>query len=61
MPLFNILAVVIITGIFLWVVNNYIPMDRKIKQVINIVVMVVVIVWLIRVFGIFHSLMNIQV
>lgn len=61
MTLFNVLVVLIIAGILLWLVNNYIPMDRKIKQILNIVVVVVIIVWLLRVFGIFQSLMHIRV
>lgn len=61
MTLFNVLVVLIIAGILLWLVNNYIPMDRKIKQILNIVVVVVIIVWILRVFGIFSSLMNIRV
>ncbi len=61
MTLFNILIVLIIAGILLWLVNNYIPMDRKIKKILNIVVVVVIIVWLLKVFGIFNSLMDIRV
>ncbi|WP_435353069.1 Thivi_2564 family membrane protein [Emticicia sp. SJ17W-69] len=61
MTLFNVLVVLIIAGILLWLVNNYIPMDRKIKQILNIVVVVVIIIWLLRVFGIFSSMMNIRV
>ncbi len=34
----------------LWLVNNYIPMDGKIKQIINVVVVIAVVVWLIQVF-----------
>lgn len=61
MTLFNVLVVLIIAGILLWLVNNYIPMDRKIKQILNIVVVIVIIIWLLRVFGIFSSLMNVRV
>ncbi|WP_394991052.1 Thivi_2564 family membrane protein [Emticicia sp.] len=61
MTLFNILIYLIIAGILLWLVNNYIPMDRKIKKILNIVVVVVIIVWLLKVFGIFNSLMDIRV
>ena len=61
MTLFKILIYLIIAGILLWLVNNYIPMDRKIKKILNIVVVVVIIVWLLKVFGIFNSLMDIRV
>lgn len=61
MSLFNILIAIIIVGLLLWLINNYIPMDSKIKQILNIVVVVVLIVWLLKVFGLFNSLMNIHV
>gem|GEM_PF-4751104 len=28
-----------------WMVNNSIPMDRKMKQILNIVVVIVVVLW----------------
>jgi hypothetical protein len=61
MPLFTILIVLIVAGLLLWLVNTYIPMDGKIKTIFNVVVVIVVIVWLLKVFGIFSSLMNIHV
>ncbi|MCE5225429.1 MAG: hypothetical protein LLG05_06165 [Porphyromonadaceae bacterium] len=60
MPLLNVLLVIIVAGVLLWVVNRYIPMDSKIKTILNIVVVVVVIVWLLKVFGLFSYLTNIQ-
>jgi hypothetical protein len=60
MSLFTILVVLIVAGVLLWIVNNYIPMDSKIKNILNIVVVVVVIGWLLKVFGVFNYLKNIQ-
>jgi hypothetical protein len=61
MPLFTILIVLIVAGVLLWLVNSIIPMDGKIKNIFNIVVVLVVIVWLLKVFGIFAYLTNITV
>lgn len=61
MSLINILIVLIIAGVLLWLVNNYIPMDSKIKNIFNIVVVIALIVWLLKAFGLFNSLMNIHV
>lgn len=52
MPFLNILIVVIVVGFLLWLVNNYLPMDGKIKKILNFVVVVAVIVWLLKVFAI---------
>ena len=41
MPLITIVITLIVVGVLLWLVNTYIPMDGKIKKIINIVVVVV--------------------
>jgi len=61
MPLITIVIVLIIAGVLLWLINSYIPMDGKIKRILNIVVVLVVIVWLLKVFGLFVYLTNIRV
>jgi hypothetical protein len=61
MPLLTILIVLIIAGVLLWLVNTYIPMDRKIKNILNLVVVIVIIVWLLKVFGLFSYMANIRV
>jgi hypothetical protein len=61
MPILTILLVLIAAGVILWLVNNFIPMDRNIKNILNIVVVIIVIVWLLRVFGLWDSLNNIRI
>lgn len=61
MPLLTILIVLIIAGVLLWLVNSYIPMDGKIKSIFNIVVVVAVVIWLLKVFGLFHYLTDMHV
>ncbi|MDT3738877.1 MAG: Thivi_2564 family membrane protein [Candidatus Kapabacteria bacterium] len=56
MSLLTIVVVLIIVGVGLWLINNYIPMDSKIKSLLNIVVVIVVIIWLLQAFGIIGSL-----
>ena len=61
MPLLTILIVLIVVGVILWLVNTYIPMDRKIKSILNAVVVIVVIIWLLKAFGLLSSLQNMHV
>ncbi len=61
MPLLTVLIILIVAGVILWLVNSYIPMDRKIKSILNVVVVIVVVVWLLKVFGIFHYLSDIHI
>jgi hypothetical protein len=61
MPLLTVLLVLIAAGVVLWLVNSFIPMDGKIKSILNVVVVIVVIIWLLKVFGLFHYLQNFHV
>jgi hypothetical protein len=49
--LIHIIIVLIIVGVLLWLINNYIPMDGKIKSILNVVVVIVVILWLLQALG----------
>lgn len=61
MPILTILIVLIVAGIILYIVNNYIPMDGKIKSILNVVVVLVVIGWLLKIFGVFAYLKDINI
>ena len=52
MTLISLVLTLIVVGVLLWLVNNYIPMDSKIKRILNIVVVICVVVWLLYAFGI---------
>jgi len=52
MPLINILIVLVVVGVLLWLVNTYVPMDSKIKSILNVVAVIVVIIWLLKAFGV---------
>jgi len=61
MPILTVLIVLIVAGVILYLVNNYIPMDGKIKNILNVVVVLVVIVWLLKIFGVFTYLKDISI
>lgn len=54
--LIHVIIVLIVVGILLWLVNNYIPMDGKIKSILNAVVVIAVILWLLQAFGLLSGL-----
>jgi hypothetical protein len=61
MPLVNLLITLIVVGVLLWLVNNYIPMDAKIKNILNVVVVIAVVLWLLSVFGVLGPLSSYRV
>ena len=61
MPLVQLVAVLIVVGVLLGLVNRYIPMAGSIKPILNAVVVIVVVVWLLNVFGLLKSVSMIHV
>ena len=61
MPLLQILLVLIVVGVLLWLVNQFIPMAGSIKSILNAVVVICVVLWLLNAFGLFHSLSRIRI
>jgi hypothetical protein len=61
MSLLSLVITLVVVGVLLWLLNNYVPMDGKIKTIINVVVVIVVVIWLLQAFGVLGSLQNIRV
>jgi len=56
MSLITIVLVLIIVGVLLGLINNYIPMASSIKTILNVVVIIAVILWLLQAFGLMDGL-----
>ncbi len=61
MPILTILIVLIVAGVVLWLINTYIPMDRKIKNILNAVVVIIIVLWLLKAFGVLDSLKTVRI
>lgn len=61
MSLISLVVTLIVIGVLLWLINTYIPMDGKIKQILNIVVVICVIIWLLYAFGVMGSVGGVRV
>ena len=60
MPLIQVFLVLIVVGVLLWLVNSFIPMAGSIKAILNAVVVIAVVLWLLKVFGLMNSLSRIH-
>ena len=61
MSLISLVVTLIVVGVLLWLVNTYLPMDGKIKNILNVVVVICVVVWLLYAFGILNHSGDIRV
>lgn len=50
MSVINLIIILVIIGVILWLVNTYVPMDAKIKQILNIAIVIIVVLWLLQLF-----------
>jgi hypothetical protein len=61
MPILQVVMTLMVVGVLLWLVNSFIPMANSIKTILNAVVVIVVVVWLLNVFGLLHSIQNFRI
>jgi hypothetical protein len=48
----ELLVILVILGVGLYLIETYVPMAQPIKVIIRVVVILVIVLWLLRVFGI---------
>lgn len=60
MSLLTIFVVLIIVGLGLYLVNRYLPLDAKIKTILNWAVVIIVILWLLNAFHLLDSFKSIH-
>ena len=61
MPILTVIIVILVVGVLLWLINSYIPMQRTIKKILNAVIVIILVIWLLKVFGVLSSLQGITI
>jgi predicted membrane protein len=61
MSLLSVVIAVVIVGVLLWAINNFIPMDGKVKSILNAIIIIALVIWLLQVFGIIGALGGVRV
>ena len=61
MDLLTVIIVIVFVGVALCLINRYVPMDGKIKTILNWAVVIVLVVWLLKIFGIFAHLSSVTI
>lgn len=60
MPLVTVVIILAVVGVLLWLINR-IPMQGTIKSILNLVVVIAVVLWLLRVFNLLHYISQFRV
>lgn len=61
MSLLTVILVLLVVGVALWLINSYVPMDGKIKMILNVVVVIILVIWLLKAFGLFDAMGNVRI
>jgi hypothetical protein len=61
MPLINVVVAIVLVGLLLWLVDRYIPMQGTIKGILNGVVVIALVIWLLKVFGLLNAILQYHV
>jgi hypothetical protein len=61
MPLVTVVLTLLVVGVLLWLVNRFLPMQSQIKGILNAVVVIAVVLWLLKVFGLFGYITQFRV
>lgn len=51
MDLLSLIVLLVVVGVLLWAVNAFIPMEPRIKQILNVVVIIAVVVFILSLFS----------
>jgi hypothetical protein len=61
MTLIDIVLVFVAVGLVMWLINAFIPMAAGIKSLLNVVVFVVVLIWVLRIFGVVGEIPGVHI
>lgn len=61
MSLVSLIIVLVLIGFAMWAINTYVPMSAGMKNLLNIVVVIAVVLWLLKVFGVLAGLGAVRV
>lgn len=61
MSLLTLIIALVAVGVVLYCINQFVPMDAKIKMILNVVVILVLVVWLLSAFGLIDAFSDVRV
>jgi len=61
MSLLSIIILLVVAGVALYLINKFIPMDGRIKSILNWVVIIVIVIFLLKALGAWAYLSGIKI
>lgn len=60
MELIAIVLTLVVVGVLMWLINTYVPMAEGVRKLVNAVVVIVLVLWLLRIFGMLNYLHSVR-
>lgn len=61
MSILSLVLVIIVSGVLLYLVERYVPMDAMFKRILSCVVVFAVVLWLLTALGIINAIKSITI
>lgn len=61
MSILTVIIVIVIVGFLLWLINRMIPMQSTVRSILNGLVVILLVIWLLDIFGIINVLQGTRV
>lgn len=61
MSLLSVILIIVIVGVLLYCLNVFVPMEQRVKMILNIVVILALVIWLLRISGALGSIERIRI
>lgn len=58
--LMNLIAVIIVFGVGLWLINAFIPMPAAIKSLLNVLVLIILVIYILQYFGLIKTILPVM-
>lgn len=61
MSLLSVILVLVLIGLLLYAINRWIPMQATVKLILNIIVIIILVFWLLRITGLLNAIDSVKV
>ncbi|HEX7710985.1 MAG TPA: Thivi_2564 family membrane protein [Sphingomonadaceae bacterium] len=61
MSILSVIIVIVVVGFLLWLINRFIPMQPTVRSILNGLVIILLVIWLLDIFGIINVLRGTRV
>ncbi|KTD10751.1 hypothetical protein Lgra_1717 [Legionella gratiana] len=55
--LLNLIAVIVVFGVVLWLIDTFIPMPPSIKSLLNVLVLIILVIYILQFFGLIKTIL----